>query len=91
MTSSTCEAVDVGDEDAGDGAGGLQVLGGMSIATEPSQGALDHPTAGDYLEALCGVGTADNFNGSFSKFGVSAALSFLPAYAPSAKRWRSQG
>ncbi len=34
-----------------------------AAATEPGEGALDHPAAGENLEALDGVGTLDDLHG----------------------------
>ena len=48
------------------GDGLLEVLGEASVPVEPCQRALDHPTAGQDLEALCGVGSLDDLDGPFA-------------------------
>ena len=67
--SLSCEhagdASDVGDEQPcfGAGDGFLPVLGHATTASEPSEGALDHPPSGDDLKADRGVGALDDLNG----------------------------
>ena len=39
------------------------VLGHATTASEPSEGALDHPPSGDELKANRGVGALDDLNG----------------------------
>lgn len=39
------------------------------IATKPCQAALDYPSAGEHLEALRGLGAADDFDGPFAEIG----------------------
>ena len=59
------DAADVGDEQPcfGAGDGFLPVLGHAATASEPGEGALDHPPSGDDLKADRGVGALDDLNG----------------------------
>ena len=43
--------------------GFLPILGHAATASEPSEGALDHPSARDDLKANRGVGALDDLNG----------------------------
>ena len=60
---SSHEKLDTGEEEPGFGAcdSGFEVFGQASIAIEPSQRAFDHPAARHDFEALCGVGSLDDF------------------------------
>ena len=51
---SSRQQLDGGEAEPAFGAGdaGFVVLGEAAIATEPGEGSLDHPTAGEKLEAL---------------------------------------
>ena len=42
--------------------GTLKILGKPPIAVEPSKRTFNHPSAGQYLEALCGVGSLDDLH-----------------------------
>lgn len=44
----------------------LEVLGEASVSVKPCQRALDHPAAGQHLEALGGVGPLDDLDGPFA-------------------------
>src|SRR5437667_11993921 len=58
LRSSSCEAsrqqAQIGKKEPSCGAGdrGLEVLGEAAAATKPGEGALDHPSAGQELEAF---------------------------------------
>lgn len=52
----------------GTGDGSLEVLGQPAIAIEPCKGPLDHPSPWDDFEALCGVGTLDDFHSPVADF-----------------------
>ena len=68
--SLSCEhagdAADVGDEQPcfGAGDGFLPVFRHAATASEPGEGALDHPSARDQFEANGSIRTLDNLNGS---------------------------
>ncbi len=49
------------------GDGGFAILGEPAIATEPGEGALDHPSPGQELEALRGIGTLDDLQCPLAK------------------------
>lgn len=60
--------------------GFLPVLGEAAAPPEPGEGAFDHPTAGQHLEALRGVGALDDFHGPAPDF-LQRALELLSGIA----------
>ncbi len=49
------------------GDGGFEILGEPAIVTEPGEGALHHPSPGQELEALRGIGTLDDLQRPLAK------------------------
>ena len=61
----------MGDEYPRHGAfdGGFEVLGEPAAASEPSEGAFDHPAAGKEFKPFGDVGSLDDLDGPFSHLG----------------------
>ncbi len=79
------------------GDGGFEILGEPAIATEPGEGALDHPSPGQEVEALRGIETLDDLDRPLAKLlqrllelrsGIAAVGEDM---AQPGKTWRSQG
>ena len=72
MISSACdptsEQLDAGDQELGFGVfdGFLPILGETEVATEPCEGAFNHPAPGQQNEALGGIRALDDFQGPLS-------------------------
>ena len=73
----------MGDEDPGDGAldGGFEVLREAPASAEPGEGSFDHPSAGQQLESLGGVGAFDDFEGPLTEriHGVAQFIASIAA------------
>ena len=84
------------DEDPGDGAfeGGFEVLGEPSAAAEPGEGALDHPSAWQELEAVFGgVGAPDDLEGPRTEWshGVAQLVAAIAAIGEHMAQPRIEG
>src|SRR4051812_39221812 len=74
MISSSCESAgeepDAGDHDPGLGAvdGCFEVLSEAAVASEPGEGALDHPASRLGLESADALGAGDDLDGPLAAF-----------------------
>jgi hypothetical protein len=57
------------EEPCGCGRDGLFEVLGEAVAIEPCQGSFDDPAARQDFEALCGIGSLDNFDGPLADLG----------------------
>ena len=67
------------------GDGFLPILGEPAASSEPCEGALDDPSAGDQFEPLRGVGTLDDFQCPLADL-AGAPRSFPPRSRPQRPR-----
>ena len=73
--SGSCEAagkqLDAGNHEPcfGTGNGCLEVLGEAPVASEPGEGALNHPASRLWLEGSDTLGSGDNLDGPFAEVG----------------------
>lgn len=68
---SAGDLVDRGEEEPCGGAfdGPFEVFGEAAVSVQPRDGSLDHPAAGEQLEALCGIRALDDLQRPFADFG----------------------
>jgi hypothetical protein len=74
-------------------AGHLEVLGEPSAASEPAEGALDHPPSREQHEALGGIGSFDDFEAPLADpgQGVAQLVAGIAAIGEDVAQPRAQG
>src|SRR5690242_5209097 len=86
------EQLDTGDEEPGlrTFEGSLEVFCQAAIAVEPGDGALDHPSPRQALEAFGGSGTPDDLKNPGAEPG-QRHFELAASIGGMAKTWRSSG
>src|SRR5260370_40977299 len=96
MFSGSCETAgkegDVGDQDPGFGTGDgcLEVLGEPAVASEPGEGAFDHPTFRLRLESSDLLGSGNDLDRPPAEFGDPGAP-LIPAIDTLGQGGRARG